>query len=79
MELPSKKWHIKHSSKAVKKLGQTGDRFCKAQKGQKRPVGDVWQEKENTFVRGNEELTKWIRKGRNYGVAGTLEGGESEL
>lgn len=70
MKLPSKKWHVKHSLKAIKKLSQIGARFCRAYEGKKRPVGNAWQEKKNTYAGEDKKLLKWVKKGGNYGVVG---------
>lgn len=70
MKLPGRKWHVKHSLKAIRVLRQAGARFCRVYEGKKRPVGNAWQEKENTFTGEDEKLLKWVKGGGNYGVVG---------
>lgn len=69
MNLPDHEWHVKHSLKAIDRLKQVGARFCKVYEGKKRPVGNAWPEKENTYI-GTDELQDWIKDGGNYGVVG---------
>lgn len=68
----SYEWHIKHSYKALKILRKSGARFCKIYEGTKRPVGNAWTDREETYS-GGRKLKKWITKGGNYGIVGGYE------
>lgn len=49
---------------SLDKLRRYDLRFCKINKGEKRPFENNWQKEPHNY----EEISKWVAKGNNYGI-----------